>query len=123
MQEHMDIDGQAYQVYGDPAYGLSRHLCTPYKVTSAAALTPQMCEFSQRMSACRVSVEWAFGEISRLWAFCNYKPQQKNLLSSVASKYRVSVFLANLHTRLNGGNQISNYFGMKLPTPEQYQGI
>ena len=80
MQEHMTIDGQACQVYGDPAYELSQHLCTPYRATSAAALTPQMCEFNQRMSARRVSVEWAFGEVSRLWAFCNHKPQQKSLL-------------------------------------------
>ena len=97
MQEHMTIDGQAYQVYGDPAYGLSQHLCTPYRATSAAALTPQMCEFNQRMNACRMSVEGAFGEISRLWAFHNYKPQQKNLLSPVATQYRMSVFLTNLH--------------------------
>ena len=73
MQEHMAIDGQAHQVYGGPVYGLSQHLCTPYRETSAAALTPQMCEFNQRMSG-RMSVEWAFGEVSRLWAFSNYKP-------------------------------------------------
>ena len=62
---------KAYQVYGDP----------PYKATSDAALTPKMCEFNQRMSACRVSVEWAFREVSRLWAFCNYKPRRKRDLS------------------------------------------
>ena len=54
IQEHMTFDGQAYQVYGDPAYGLGPNLCTPYKATSAAALTAQMCEFNQRMSAHRV---------------------------------------------------------------------
>ena len=122
MQEHMAIDGQAHQVYGGPVYGLSQHLCTPYRETSAAALTPQMCEFNQRMSG-RMSVEWAFGEVSRLWAFCNYKPQQKSLLSPVATQYRVPVFHTNLHTCLNGDDQIFDYFGMKPPTPEQYLGI
>ncbi|CAN0455769.1 unnamed protein product, partial [Ascophyllum nodosum] len=38
-------------------------------------------------------------------------------------QYRVSVFLTNLHTCLNGGNQISDYFGVKPPTAEQYLGI
>ena len=123
MQEHMNVDGQAYKVYGDPAYGVSQHLCTPYEATSAAALTPEMKDFNKRMSACRVSVEWAFGEVSRLWAFCDYKPQQKSLLSPVATQYRVSVVLTNLHTCLNAGNQISDYFGVKPPTPEQYLGI
>ena len=123
MQNHMTIDGHTYQVYSDPAYGLSQHLCTPYRATSAAALTPQMSEFNQRMNACRLSVEWAFGEVSCLWAFYNYKPQQKSLLSPVATQYRVSVFLTNLRTCLNGGNKIFDYFGMKPPTPEQYLGI
>ena len=62
---------EVYQVYGDPSY----------KTTSDAALTPQMCEFNQRMSACRVFVEWASREVSRLWAFCNYKSRRKRDLS------------------------------------------
>ena len=90
---------ETYQVYGDPAYGLSQYPCTPYKSTSAAARTLQMCEFNQRMSACRVSVEWAFGEVSRLRAFCNYKPQQKSLLSPVATQHTVSPYssLISIH--------------------------
>ena len=82
-----------------------------------------MSEFNQRMSACRLSVEWAFGEVSCLWAFYNYKHQQESLLNPVATQYRVSVFLTNLRTCLNGGNQIFDYFGMKPPTPEQYLRI
>ena len=47
MEEHMTIVDQAYQVYGDPAYGFSQHICMSYRATSAAALTPQiMCELN-----------------------------------------------------------------------------
>ena len=112
---------EAYRVYGDPAYGSSQHLSTPYKATSVAALTPQMCEFNQRMSA---YVDCPSSRPSERYRVCGLSATispSKRAFSVFCSYpvHSVSVFLINLHTCLNGGNQISDYFGMKLPTPEQ----
>lgn len=112
--------GHPYQLYGDPAYGRSNHLICPFSVASSGVLSPAMIDFNKRMSHCRVAVEWGFKEVSGRWAFVNLKPQQKFLLSPVAKQYRVATLLSNWHSCLNGGNQISQFFGVAPPTLEEY---
>ena len=112
--------GHPYCLYGDPAYGLSNHLVCPFSAASVGPLSPEMADFNKRMSHCRVTVEWGFKEMTGLWAFVNMKPQQKFLLSPVAKQYRVATLLSNWHSCLNGGNEISQYFGVLPPTFEEY---
>ena len=44
-----------YVLYGDPAYGLSRNILSPFR---GAQLTHQEQDFNKAMSAVRISVEY-----------------------------------------------------------------
>ncbi|CAB1108384.1 unnamed protein product [Ectocarpus sp. CCAP 1310/34] len=79
-----------------------------------------MRNFNKSMSQCRVTVEWGFKDMTSKWAFVDMKCQQKFLLSPVATQYKVATLLSNFHSCLNGGNQISQYFGVEPPTLEEY---
>ncbi|CAN0467460.1 unnamed protein product, partial [Laminaria digitata] len=57
------------------------------------------------------------------WAFVTHKPQQKYLLSPVAVQYRVATLLYNIHSCLNGTNQISQFFGVSPPSLKEYLGV
>ncbi|CAB1110587.1 unnamed protein product [Ectocarpus sp. CCAP 1310/34] len=115
--------GHPYCLYGDPAYGLSNHLVCPFSASSVGPLTPEMADFNKRMSHCRVTVEWGFKEITGKWAFVNMKPQQKFLFNPVAKQYRVATLLSNWHSCMNGGNEISQCFGVVPPTFEEYVAV
>ncbi|CAB1101452.1 unnamed protein product [Ectocarpus sp. CCAP 1310/34] len=115
--------GHPYCLYGDPAYGLSNHLVCPFSASSVGPLTPEMADFNKRMSHCRVTVEWGFKEMTGKWAFVNMKPQQKLLPSPVAKQYRVATLLSNWHSCMNGGNEISQYFGVVPPFFEEYVAV
>ena len=47
-------DGTPLQIYGDPAYGVTRHLLSPFQ---GASLTPEQQNFNRRRSAVRSVVE------------------------------------------------------------------
>ena len=47
-------DGEPYVVYGDPGYGTSPHIISPFK---GAHLTEPQQQFHRGMSKARVSVE------------------------------------------------------------------
>ena len=53
-------NGEPYVLYGDPAYGVSRNILSPFR---GQRLMPAEQEFNRAMSAVRVSVEWTFGKI------------------------------------------------------------
>ena len=53
-------NGQPCVLYGDPAYGVSRNVLSPFQ---GVHMTPQQQEFNRKMSAVRVSVEWTFGKV------------------------------------------------------------
>ncbi len=63
-------DGEPMCIYGDPAYPLRVQLQAPFR---EAVLTPAMREFNTSMSSVRVSVEWAFGEVTRSFRCLNFK--------------------------------------------------
>ncbi|KAF7343200.1 hypothetical protein MVEN_01751200 [Mycena venus] len=103
-------------VYGDPAYTVSTHVCTPYK---GAALTEAQHLFNTRMSRIREPVEWVFKEIGDQFGFLNFTKNQKLLLQPVGLYYLVAVLLCNCHTILHH-LQISQYFRCKPPTLAEY---
>lgn len=115
--------GHPYCLYGDPAYGISNYLISPFSAASSGPLTAGMMDFNKRMSHCRVTVEWGFKEMTGKFAFVNLKPQQKFLMSPIAKQYRVATLLSNWHSCLNGGNEISQFFGVSPPTLEEYLGV
>ena len=86
-------------VFGDPVYGISRHIISPFRGVN---LTEQQKRFNTRMSEVRVSVEWGFGKITQHFAYLDFKRDLKVLLQPVAKYYVVGALLINCHTCLYG---------------------
>ena len=109
-------DGRPLVIYGDKAYPLSEHLITPYygvERDRAAAL------FNLYQNAGRITVEWAFGDIAKQFAFTDFPKNQKLLLQPVGLYYRVAALLCNIRTCLYG-SQTSKYFGVAPLTLDEY---
>ena len=111
-----DHDGTVFSLYGDLAYPLRVHLITSFK---GAFFNNQDTIFNSIMSKLRPSVEWTLGKILSLFAFVDYKKNQKLFLQPVAKYYLVATLLTNCHTCLNG-SVTSEYFNLLPPTLEEY---
>ncbi|CAH3163303.1 unnamed protein product, partial [Porites lobata] len=109
-------DGEPYVVYGDPAYGISRHIIAPFR---GAHLTPLQQQFNSDMSKVRASVEWGFGKISQYFAYLDFHKNLKVLLQPVRKYYAVGALLANCHTCLYG-SVTSSFFELEPPSLEVY---
>ncbi|KAK8780176.1 hypothetical protein V5799_018485 [Amblyomma americanum] len=110
------VKGQSYCIYGDPAYPLRPLLMKPY---GSAHITPQQKAFNKAMSTVRQAVEWGFGKIVGLFAFCDFKKNQKICRQNVPRIFKGSALLANCHTCLYSA-QVSQYFGVDPPSLEVY---
>ena len=108
--------GDAYVVYGDPAYGITRHIISPFR---GANLTERQKLFNSKMSKVRVSVEWGFGKITQQFSYLDFKRNLKILLQPVAKYYMVGALLSNCHTCLYG-SLTGTYFGVEPPSLETY---
>ncbi|KAJ0391836.1 hypothetical protein ATCC90586_011255 [Pythium insidiosum] len=104
-------------IYGDPAYGCTNVFCCPYK--GCRIDLPQK-ELNKAMSAVRVSVEWSYGQVTRLFSYLDFKRQQCVATTPVASLYTAGVLFTNCITIVNGGNTNSRYFDCCPPTLEEY---
>jgi nuclease HARBI1 len=111
-----DAHGQSFYLYGDPAYPLSQYLLTPYR---GSRLTAEQTEFNRRMSSVRETVEWGFQRILSLWAFLDFKKNQKLYLQLVGTAYLVAALLTNCHACLYN-SEIAQFFGMMPPSLETY---
>ena len=105
-----------HYIYGDLAYPLSQYLQCPFK---GAFLTPRQRTYNKRMSKVRVSVEWAYKDITVYFAFNDFKKNQKLLLQHLGQQFIVSGLFTNCRTCLYG-NQCSDYFDYTPPTLEEY---
>ncbi|RPA74036.1 hypothetical protein BJ508DRAFT_215714 [Ascobolus immersus RN42] len=99
-------DGRPLQIYGDPAYGVNRHLLSPFK---SYRITHLQKLFNKRMSKVRIVVEWVFKEIVTLFPHLDWFKNQKILLSPLGLQFRVAVILHNAHVCLHRP-QIPQYF-------------
>ena len=103
-------------LFADQGYAVERFIQTPFR---GQHLTAEQAAFNVTMSGLRVSVEWGFGRVQNLFAFCNYKQNLKILLSPVAKYYIVAALLTNCHSCLRR-NLISRKFGVRPPHLEEY---
>ncbi|XP_038069925.1 uncharacterized protein LOC119739165 isoform X1 [Patiria miniata] len=108
--------GDTFRLNGDTAYPLRLQLQGPFK---GANLTEDQRLFNKKMSSVRECVEWAFGKVVSLFAFVDFKKNQKLYLQSVGKTYKVAVLMTNCHTCLCG-SQNSDYFGVRPPRLEEY---
>ena len=116
LSAHMNApNGTPYALYGDAAYPL-----TPYLQKDFQLVQPQV-DFNASLNGARTSFEWAFGDISSIWAYITMKNQQKkNLLQPVGLYYPVVALLTNVHTIVRFGNKTSEYFRISPPTVSAY---
>jgi hypothetical protein len=66
------------------------------------------------MSSLRVSVEYGFGKIIQLFAFLDFKKNQKLYMQNIKEQYVVAAILANCHTCLRR-SQVSTFFCCNPP--------
>lgn len=115
--QHCNVNGIQYALFGDRGY---RHgdpaLQVPFQ---GAAVSAQQRQYNSRMALVRISVEWAFGNVKKLFAFVDFKKNQKLHLMPVASYWQIAVLLTNCHSCLYG-NETSQYFQVPTPTLNQY---
>lgn len=116
LQTHMQPNAQPYVLYGDPAYGTTQHIISPFR---GQRLTQAEQAFNASMSAVRVSVEWTFGKIIQLFSYLDFKKNQKVLLQPVGKYYIVGALLTNCHTCLYG-SQTTTFFNVAPPSVEVY---
>jgi hypothetical protein len=117
IENHEQLRQCPFMIYGDPAYSTSDRILTPFK---GARLTAEQQTWIATMSKVRVSVEWGFGIVKRLFAFIDWSKQQKLMLSPISVLFKVAVLLTNVHTCINGRNQISDFFDMQAPSLDEY---
>ena len=106
-------NGDPYVVYGDPAYGITRHIISPVR---GAHLTRPQQLFNAEMIKC---VEWGFGKILQYFTYLDFQRNLKVLLQPVAKYYLVGALLINCHTCLYG-SLTGTYFDLEPPSLETY---
>lgn len=104
-------NGDPYVIYGDPAFGISRHTISPFR---GAQLTPLQQQFKSEMSKVRISVERGFGKISHFFAYLDFHKNLKVLLQPVGKYYAVGAHLTKCNTCLHG-SVTSSFFGLEPP--------
>ena len=58
-----------FQVFGDPAYGVSDQLISPY--AGIGEQTDEEKDWNAEMAAVRIEVEYGFGIVANTWPFLN----------------------------------------------------
>ena len=111
-----DTDGNIMSIYGDPAYALSAYILCGFKGSN---LSQQQQTFNMKMSAVRATVEYGFQRITTLFAWVDFKKNQKIGLQNIGVYYHVAAFLTNVHSCYNS-NQTAAYFNVAVPSPADY---
>ena len=115
-QKMNKANGEAFCLYGDPAYPLSHHLQAPFR---SANLTAEEQLFNKDMSSLRQSVEWGFQKVVNLFAFVDFRKNLKLFMQPVGKYYILAHFFANCHTCLYG-SQTTTFFDVDPPSLEEY---
>ncbi|KAH9154917.1 hypothetical protein AeRB84_003056 [Aphanomyces euteiches] len=106
-----------FVIYGDPAYGYSDQLASPF---GGARLSYAQQQVNRSMSKVRINVEWSYGQILQYWPIVDYKKKLRIDTSPSAKMYKVAVLLTNCITCDRGQNTNSAYFGISPPSLQVY---
>nr|GAT43323.1 predicted protein [Mycena chlorophos] len=105
-----------FQLFGDPAYGLSPLLISPY---AGVERTGEETEWNEAMAAMRIEVEHGFGGVTAKWPFLNSWWTHRIFSSPIGHHYRIGVLLTNALNCLRP-NQTSQFFKCSPPELEEY---
>lgn len=113
-----DPSEEILSIFGDRGFqfGASAHLLSHIP---GDVLTPEEQEWNYSMSRVRETIEWAFGEVVRLFQALDLSKNQKVLLQPVGIFYLDALLLCNAHTIMYG-SIISNFFGCSPPMLAEY---
>lgn len=107
--------GEQFFVYGDQGY-----MTTPFILSGKRNPDPREARMNRVWSNERVSVEWCFNGILRLFqtldCFRMQKPQQR----LVAVWYLVSTLFSNCYTCMKGKSEVSQHFKCPPPSLTEY---
>ncbi|KAF7292133.1 DDE Tnp4 domain-containing protein [Mycena indigotica] len=104
-----------FQIFGDPAYGLSPLMISPFSGPGEHTREEAAC--NEAMAAVRIEVEHGFGIVVTKWPFLNGWWKQRVFSSPVGRYYCVGVLLTNALNCLSP-NQTSQYFACEPPSVE-----
>lgn len=110
--EHTPAEARFLQIFGDPAYGISNQIISPF--AGAGKRTETELEWNEAMASVRIEVEHGFGIVANKWPFLNAGWKMHLNSSPVGRYYRTGVLLSNALTCLNK-NQVSRYFNCQPP--------
>ncbi|GLB35540.1 putative DDE superfamily endonuclease [Lyophyllum shimeji] len=116
-REHVDEDlpyeEHYFQLFGDPAYGISPVLQSPFP--GLHGRTEEETAWNNAMSKVRIEVEHGFGIVSRIFPFLDAGWKMQLFRSPVGTYYRTAVILVNGMNCLHP-NQVSQR--LNCPPPE-----
>ena len=115
-EEGDDPQDRYFQLFGDPAYGVSRVIMSPFADNDR---TPEELEWNNAMSKAHIEVEHIFGIICRTWPFLNAYWKMQAYSLPVGYYYRTAALLTNVLTCFRG-NQISTVFNCPPPSIDEY---
>ena len=91
-----------------------------FKRLPGQELAPDRHALNDRSSSMRTCVEWGYARVVRHWAYIDFKKQMKLERVRMEAMWHVAFWLTNVVTCHRGGNQISEYLEISLPTAEEY---
>lgn len=116
LEEQLQSESGSFWVYGDAGYPITNFIQCPYKGNN---LSESQKTYNTIMSKVRISIEIAFGEIVRQFAFIDFKKNLKVYLQQIGIYYHVATILTNCRTCLYK-SQINYIFNSEPPTLDEY---
>ncbi|KAF9003798.1 hypothetical protein BDZ89DRAFT_1145922 [Hymenopellis radicata] len=117
VDEDAPLEEQSFQIFGDPAYGLSRHMLSPFAGEGERTAVEE--HFNAQMASVRIEVEHGFGIVANTWPYLNAGWKHRLYASPVGRYYRVGVLLTNCLNCLRP-NQVAQYFNCQPPSLRDY---
>jgi nuclease HARBI1 len=115
--ENTPIAERHFQIFGDPAYGVTPVLLSPFSGPGDRTEAEQ--EWNVVMSQARISIEHAFGLVLKEWPFLRAHWKHRVFASPLGRYYRVAVLLTNAQSCFHP-NQTSNHFTCPPPSVQEY---
>ena len=115
--ENTPAEERFLQVFGDPAYGVSNQIISPY--AGFGEQTEEEQDWNAEMAAVRIKVEHGFGIVQNTWPFLNAGWKMHVYSSPVGRYYRVGVLFTNAINSMQY-NQVAQYLDCAPPTSFEY---
>jgi len=109
--------------FGDKAYlAMTTSIMAPFTHPGGRAmLAPKHKQFNKLLAKYRITVEHAFGDVSRYWGFATYGGRRlRSGQMAVAAFFKVAVLLNNCRCCLRGNLTSNRYKAENRPTLEEY---